>query len=111
MLSLFRSKFAKIATLIALVIVLGAIVAASLNSLTTYPNLSKDQIDSLVQNGHTMSEVEAALGQPDSKEERLWYYSNARDSYRTESSIVPASISIGFDESGLVQMVLKGPVP
>lgn len=58
-----------------------------------------------------MADVELALGPPEAKDENLWHYTDARSSYRTDSSYVPATIGIGFGKDGLVEMVLKGPVP
>jgi outer membrane protein assembly factor BamE (lipoprotein component of BamABCDE complex) len=111
MLGLFRSRFAKALTAVAIALLLFAFVLAIPDSLQTYPNLTDDHIVSLIRKGQTMKEVEAALGTPDSKEERLWYYSNARKSYRTGSTYVPAAISVMFDESGLFESALRGPAP
>lgn len=111
MLSLFRSKLAKALTAIAIALLLFAFVVAISNSQQTYPNLTDDHIVSVIRKGQTKKEVEAALGTPDSKEERLWYYSNARKSYKTGSTYVPAAISVMFDESGLFESALTGPAP
>ncbi len=111
MLNLFRSTPAKIVIFVSLFFVTLALIAAGLNSSKSYPNRTKDQIDSLVQKGDPMDKVEANLGLPDTREGSLWHYDNARRSYQTGESYVPASIGIGFNDSGQVVMVLKGPVP
>ncbi len=108
MLKPFKSKFA---ILTAALLVVAGLIVVGLKASKSYPNRTEAQIDSLVQRGDSMSKVEAALGQPHAKDERLWHYRNARRSYRTNASLVPASIGIGFNDSGLVDMVLRGPIP
>ena len=110
MLSLLRSKPVKFAILGVLALVILGLLLGSIGSLKNYPDRTQTEIDSLVQKGDSMSQVEEALGAPDSKDADLWHYSNARRSYRTDSSFVPASVGVGFDDSGKVELVMKGPV-
>lgn len=111
MLKLLRSRLAKIAIVASLVLVALALIMGAVNSSKSYPNRTDAEIDSIVQKGDTPANVEEALGPPDSKDERLWHYRNTRRSYQSGESFVPASIGVGFTESGQVEMVLKGPVP
>lgn len=111
MLNLFRSRPKKFAIIASLVLVVVALIMGAVNSSKSYPNRTKAEIDLLVRKGDTPAKVEEALGPPDSKDERLWHYSNARRSYRSGTSYVPASIGVGFNDSGHVELVLKGPVP
>ncbi len=111
MLKPFKSKIARFAIPASVLLMVAGLMVAGVKATRSYPNRTEAQIDSLVRRGDPMSKVEAALGQPHAKDERLWHYRNARRSHRINSSLVPASIGIGFNVSWRVDMVLRGPVP
>ena len=111
MLALFRSKTAKVVTVTCILIFIAAFLVAGVRAAGSYSNLTLEEIDALVCKGQTTDEVIEALGAPDHEDGQMWHYRNARHSYRTANSVVPSQVGVGFDEEGVVELVLKGPAP
>jgi hypothetical protein len=110
MLRLFRKYITLPASILFLVVLIGAFIMG-IRRDRKYRFLESSSIDQLVSEGMTASEVALSIGQPDSEDEGSWVYRNAPRSVRTEHSYIPAFFSVCFDEKGKVELVLGGPVP
>lgn len=113
MLKFFRSSEVQILTFCLLLGFIALVVSRPFLTRTIYPNLTSDQIGHLVPEGTPKEKVEKALGPPDSREDstNTWHYTNAQKSVMKETSIIPAIIAVGFDDSEKVEIVIMGPSP